>query len=406
MHLPFSKEWPLFHREASVGIQRQTGEYRISSTAGEQVRAYIPKPLPPEPPIDLTELYALLDRANQALGRLDGSTALLPDTNLFLYFYIRKEAVVSSQIEGTQSTLSELLLFEHGIGPAALVDDLNETSHYVAAIQHGLDRLKEGFPVSLRLLREIHGILLRGGRGSEKTPGEFRRSQNWIGGTRPGNALFVPPPPEALMECLDALEKYLYDNRLPLLVKLGLVHVQFETIHPFLDGNGRLGRLLLTLLLCESGVLQQPLLYLSLYLKTHRDQYYELLQKVRVEGVWEEWLQFFLEGIAFTADQAAETAAQLRQLFRDDRARVQKLGKASGTAMQVHAYLQANPVSAIRSISSGISKTLPAVAHALANLQQLGIVNEATGQRRNRVFVYQRCLDLVGAGTEPIPRLR
>jgi Fic family protein len=389
-----------------VGIQRQTGEYRISSTAGEQVRAYIPKPLPPEPPIDLTELYALLDRANQALGRLDGSTALLPDTNLFLYFYIRKEAVVSSQIEGTQSTLSELLLFEHGIGPAALVDDLNETSHYVAAIQHGLDRLKEGFPVSLRLLREIHGILLRGGRGSEKTPGEFRRSQNWIGGTRPGNALFVPPPPEALMECLDALEKYLYDNRLPLLVKLGLVHVQFETIHPFLDGNGRLGRLLLTLLLCESGVLQQPLLYLSLYLKTHRDQYYELLQKVRVEGVWEEWLQFFLEGIAFTADQAAETAAQLRQLFRDDRARVQKLGKASGTAMQVHAYLQANPVSAIRSISSGISKTLPAVAHALANLQQLGIVNEATGQRRNRVFVYQRCLDLVGAGTEPIPRLR
>jgi Fic family protein len=389
-----------------MGIQRQTGEYRISSTAGEQVRAYVPKPLPPDPPIDLTGLYPLLDRANQALGRLDGSTALLPDTNLFLYFYIRKEAVVSSQIEGTQSTLSELLLFEHGIGPAALVDDLNETSHYVAAIQHGLDRLKEGFPVSLRLLREIHGVLLRGGRGSEKTPGEFRRSQNWIGGTRPGNALFVPPPPEALMECLDAFEKYLYDNRLPLLVKLGLVHVQFETIHPFLDGNGRLGRLLLTLLLCENSVLQQPLLYLSLYLKMHRDRYYELLQKVRVEGVWEEWLEFFLEGIQFTADQAAETAAQLRQLFREDRERVQRLGKASGTAMQVHGYLQANPVSAIRNISSGISKTLPAVAQALTNLQQLGIVSEATGRRRNRIFVYQRCLDLIGAGTEPIPRLR
>ena len=389
-----------------MGIQRQTGEYRISSTAGEQVRAYVPKPLPPDPPIDLTGLYPLLDRANQALGRLDGSTALLPDTNLFLYFYIRKEAVVSSQIEGTQSTLSELLLFEHGIGPAALVDDLNETSHYVAAIQHGLDRLKEGFPVSLRLLREIHGVLLRGGRGSEKTPGEFRRSQNWIGGTRPGNALFVPPPPEALMECLDAFEKYLYDNRLPLLVKLGLVHVQFETIHPFLDGNGRLGRLLLTLLLCENSVLQQPLLYLSLYLKMHRDRYYELLQKVRVEGVWEEWLEFFLEGIQFTADQAAETAAQLRQLFREDRERVQRLGKASGTAMQVHGYLQANPDSAIRNISSGISKTLPAVAQALTNLQQLGIVSEATGRRRNRIFVYQRCLDLIGAGTEPIPRLR
>jgi Fic family protein len=290
-------------------IQCQTGEYRISSTAGEQVRAYIPKPLPPDPPIDLTELYPLLDRANHALGRLDGSTALLPDTHLFLYFYIRKEAVISSQIEGTQSTLSELLLFEHGIGPAALVDDLKETSHYVAAMQHGLNRLKEGFPISLRLLREIHGVLLRGGRGAEETPGEFRRSQNWIGGTRPGNALFVPPPPETLMDCLDAFEKYLYDNRLPLLVKLGLIHVQFETIHPFLDGNGRLGRLLLTLLLCESRVLQEPLLYLSLYLKTHRFRYYELLQKVRVAGVWEEWLEFFLEGIAFTADQAAETAA-------------------------------------------------------------------------------------------------
>lgn len=389
-----------------MSIQRQTGEYRITSTTEEQVRAYIPKPLPPDPPIDLVGLYPLLDRANHALGRLDGSTALLPDTHIFLYFYIRKEAVVSSQIEGTQSTLSELLLFEHGIGPAALVDDLKETSHYVAAIQHGLNRLKEGFPVSLRLLSEIHGVLLQGGRGSERTPGEFRRSQNWIGGTRPGNALFVPPPPETLMECLDSFEKYLYDDRLPLLVKLGLVHVQFETIHPFLDGNGRLGRLLLTLLLCESGVLREPLLYLSLYLKTHRNRYYELLQKVRTEGVWEEWLEFFLEGIAFTAGQAAETAAKLRQLFREDRVRVQQLGKASGTAIQVHGYLQANPISAIRNIASGTSKTVAAVAQALLNLQQLGIVNEATGRRRNRIFVYQRCLDLIGEGTEPIPGMR
>jgi Fic family protein len=389
-----------------MGIQRQTGEYRISSTAGEQVRAYVPKPLPPDPPLDLAGLYPLLDRANQALGRLDGSTALLPDTHVFLYFYIRKEAVISSQIEGTQSTLSELLLFERGIGSAALVDDLKETSHYVAAIQYGLDRLKEGFPVSLRLLREIHGVLLQGGRGSERTPGEFRHSQNWIGGTRPGNALFVPPPPEAVMECLDSFEKYLYDDRLPLLVKLGLAHVQFETIHPFLDGNGRLGRLLLTLLLCESGVLHEPLLYLSLYLKTHRDRYYELLQMVRTEGVWEEWLEFFLEGIIFTAGQAAETAAKLRQLFRDDSLRVQTLGKASGTAMQVHIYLQANPVCAIRNIASGTSKTLAAVAQALANLQKLGIVNETTGRRRNRVFIYQRCLDLIGAGTEPLPRMR
>jgi Fic family protein len=387
-------------------IQRQTGEYKVESTTGEEVRAYIPKPLPPDPSLDLTGLYPLLDRANQALGRLDGLTALLPDTHIFLYFYIRKEAVISSQIEGTQSTLSELLLFENGIGPAALGDVLKETSHYIAAIQHGLARLKEGFPVSLRLLCEIHGVLLQGGRGSERTPGEFRRSQNWLGGTRPGNALFVPPPPEALMECLDSFEKYLYDDRLPLLVKLGLVHVQFETIHPFLDGNGRLGRLLLTLLLCESKVLREPLLYLSLYLKTHRDRYYELLQKVRMEGVWEEWLEFFLDGIAYTAEQASETTAKLRQLFREDRVRVQELGKASGTAMQVHAHLQANPVSSIRNIASEISKTVAPVAQALQNLQRLGIVNEVTGRRRNRIFVYQRCLDLIGAGTEPLPRMR
>ncbi|MGD0547887.1 MAG: Fic family protein [Terracidiphilus sp.] len=386
-------------------IRRQTGEYRISSTVGEQVKAYIPKPLPPDPPLDLSALYPLLDRANQTLGRLDGSTALLPDAHLFLYFYIRKEAVISSQIEGTQSTLSELLLFEHGIGPAALMDDLSETSNYVAAMEHGLTRLKEGFPISLRLLCEIHGVLLRRGRGAERTPGEFRRTQNWIGGTRPGNALFVPPPPDVLMECLDPFEKFLYDDRLPLLVKLGLAHVQFETIHPFLDGNGRLGRLLLTLLLCENGVLREPLLYLSLYLKTHRNRYYELLQKVRLEGVWEEWLEFFLEGIVFTAEQAAETAVKLRQLFREDMARLQGLGKASGTAVQVLGYLQANPVCSIRNISSGISKTVAATTLAIANLQQLGIVTEATGRRRNRIFIYQRCLNLIGAGTEPIPAM-
>jgi len=387
-------------------IQRQTGKYSVSSTAGEEVSAYIPKPLPPDPPLDLAGLYPLLDWANQALGRLDGSTALLPDAHLFLYFYIRKEAVISSQIEGTQSTLSELLLFEHGIGPAALMDDSSETFNYVAAMEHGLKRLKEEFPVSLRLLCEIHSVLLRKGRGAQRTPGEFRRSQNWIGGTRPGNALFVPPPPEALMECLDAFEKFLHDDRLPLLVKLGLVHVQFETIHPFLDGNGRLGRLLLTLLLCESGVLHEPLLYLSLYLKSNRDRYYELLQKVRLEGAWEEWLEFFLQGVIYTAEEASKMAAKMRQLFREDGARIQGLGKSSGTAMQVHSYLQAKPMSNIRDIASGTSKTLPAVAQALANLQKLGIVTETTGRHRNRVFVYQRCLDLIGSGTEPIPGMR
>ena len=384
-------------------IHRQTGEYRTSATVGEKVRAYIPRPLPPEPPVDLSSLYPLLDKANQALGRLDGSIAVLPDASLFLYFYVRKEAVVSSQIEGTQSTLSQLLLFERGLGSSTDIDDLKETSNYVAAMEYGLKRLKDDFPISLRLLREIHGVLLRGGRGAEKTPGEFRRSQNWIGGSRPGNAIFVPPPPEALMECLDPLEKYLYDDRLPLLVKLGLVHVQFETIHPFLDGNGRLGRLLLTLLLCESGVLREPMLYLSLYLKINRDRYYELLQKVRVKGAWEEWLEFFLEGISQTANQACETAVGLLKLFREDSQKTHSLGKAAGTATQVHLYLQANPISAIGTIASAISKSIPAVMTALENLQKLGIVHEGTGRRRNRVFFYQDCLDLIGTGTEPLP---
>jgi Fic family protein len=383
-------------------LRRTTGEYRTTSTAGEAVHAFVPKPLPPEPPIDLSQLHQQLDRANQALGRLDGSIAILPDSRVFLYFYVRKEAVVSSQIEGTQSTLSDLLLFERGLEAGTSIDDLRETSNYVAAMEYGLGRLKEGFPVSLRLLREIHQVLLKAGRGAERTPGEFRRSQNWIGGTRPGNALFVPPPPELLMECLDPFEKFLHDGGPPLLVKLGLAHVQFETIHPFLDGNGRLGRLLLTLLLCESGVLREPMLYLSLYLKTNRDRYYELLQKVRTDGAWEEWLQFFLEGIAQTANQACETATNLLRIFREDSARIRALGKASGTATQVHLYMQANPITSIRAIASGIEKALPAVSLALRKLQELGIVTEVTGKKRGRVFAYRGCIDLIGAGTEPI----
>ena len=386
-----------------MAIHRKTGEYQLSTNTGEAVRAYVPTPLPPQPPVELAGLYTLLDRANQALGRLDGSIAVLPDPSLFLYFYIRKEAVVSSQIEGTQSTLSELLLFERGLGDTTSIDDLKETSNYAAAMEFGIKRLQEGFPLSLRLIREIHAVLLRGGRGAEKTPGEFRTSQNWIGGTRPGNALFVPPPPNLLMECLGPLENYLYDDQLPLLVKLGLVHVQFETIHPFLDGNGRLGRLLLTLLLCDSKVLREPMLYLSLYLKTNRSRYYELLQKVRVEGVWEEWLEFFLEGIAQTANQACETAASLLKLFRDDSQRIRSLGNAAGTATQVHLYLQANPITTIASVATGISRSIPTATSMLLKLQELGIVTENTGGKRNRIFYYQKCLDILGSGTEPLP---
>jgi Fic family protein len=386
-----------------MAIQRQTGKFLVSTSVGESVRAYVPFPLPPEPPVDLSGLHSLLDRANQALGRLDGSIAVLPNPSLFLYVYVRKEAVVSSQIEGTQSTLSELLLFERGVESGKGIDDLTETSNYVAAMDHGLRRLREGFPVSLRLLREIHAVLLRGGRGAAQTPGDFRRTQNWIGGTRPGNALFVPPPPELLMECLDPLEKFLYDDKLPILVILGLVHVQFETIHPFLDGNGRLGRLLLTLLLCASGVLREPMLYLSLYLKTNRARYYELLQEVRSEGAWERWLAFFLEGVIQTANQACETAAGLLQIIREDSLKIHTIGKAAGTATQVHLALQENPISNIRSLAEQTSRTIPAVTAALENLKALGIVTENTGRKRNQIFFYKRFLDLIGTGTEPLP---
>jgi Fic family protein len=321
-----------------------------------------------------------------------------------LYSYVRKEAVLSSQIEGTQSSLSELLLFENEAAPGVPIDDVEEVSNYVAAMQHGLRRLRNGFPLSLRLIREMHGILLRGGRGSNKTPGEFRRSQNWIGGTRPGNALFVPPPPGRLMECLDPFEKFLHDKSesLPLLVRLGLIHVQFESIHPFLDGNGRLGRLLITLLLCEKKALREPLLYLSLFFKTHREHYYELLQRVRTEGAWEEWLAFFLEGIETTAGEVAKAVRRSLALFGTDRKRIGALGRASSSALRVQEYMQKRPIANIGAMSKALGLSVPTVTAALQHLSQLGIAEEMTGGRRNRIFSYSKYLAMVAAGTEPI----
>ena len=385
-------------------IHRQTGDYAQSSTTGETVRAFVPLPLPPVPPLELGAFLPLLDRANQALGRLDGLSTLLPDTELFLYLYVRKEAVLSSQIEGTQSSLSDLLLFENAGAPGVPMDDVREVSNYVAAMQHGLERLRDGFPLSLRLIREIHGILLRGGRGATRTPGEFRRSQNWIGGTRPGNATFVPPPPERLMECLDSFEKFLHDEdqKLPLLVQLGLIHVQFETIHPFLDGNGRLGRLLITLLLCARGALREPLLYLSLYFKTHRVRYYELLQRVRTDGVWEEWLEFFLEGAEATAKQAADTAVELIRLFDTDRKRIQVLGRSALSALRVHEFMQKKPLINIGVAARALNLSIPTVSAALQRLEELAIAKETTGKERDRIFAYTRYLEIVSAGTEPI----
>src|ERR1700722_6338742 len=378
--------------------------YVTTSVTGKTLKAYTPVPLPPNPPVNLGRLHGRIERADLAVGRLDGLSSLIPDTNLLLYSYVRKEAVLSSQIEGTQSSLSELLLFENSAAPGVPVDDVEEVSNYVAAMQHGLRRLRNGFPLSLRLIREMHAILLRGGRGSNKTPGEFRRSQNWIGGTRPGNALFVPPPPNRLMECLDPFEKFLHDESesLPLLVKLGLIHVQFESIHPFLDGNGRLGRLLITLLLCEKKALREPLLYLSLFFKTHREHYYDLLQRVRVEGAWEDWLAFFLEGIETTAGEVSKAVRRSLALFAADRKKIATLGRASSSAQRVHEYMQKRPIANITAMSKTLDLSVPTVTAALQHLKQLGIAKEMTGGRRNRLFSYSKYLAMVAAGTEPI----
>jgi len=379
------------------------GRHKTVSIIGENVEAFIPSPLPPRPPIEWTsELREKFDRAHLALGRLDSVSKLLPDTTLFLYMYVRKEAVLSSMIEGTQSSLSDLLLFEMDEVPGVPVDDVQEVSNYVAALYHGLGLLRKGLPLSLRLIEEVHGVLLRKGRGSRHTPGEFRRSQNWIGGTRPGNAAFVPPPVEDLAECLGALELFLHDklSPTPVLLKAALSHVQFETIHPFLDGNGRLGRLLITLLLCEHSVLREPMLYLSLYFKTHRQYYYELLNRVRTTGDWEAWLDFFAEAVVVTATQASETAQQLLDLSNKDRGEIGDLGRPAASALQVHRVLMEHPVATSGWIVEKTDLTPATVNKALDHLVKTGIVRELTGGKRNRLFSYARYIEILNEGTE------
>ena len=383
------------------------GHYVTISTVGEEARAFVPAPLPPRPPIEWTpELRDAFDQALLALGRLDSVTTLLPDTALFLYMYVRKEAVLSSMIEGTQSSLSDLLLFELEEQPGVPVDDVREVSNYVGALEYGLERLRGGFPLSLRLFREIHGVLLARGRGSVQTPGEFRRSQNWIGGTRPGNAAFVPPPAHEVLDCMSSLERFLHDQPrpTPTLLKAALAHVQFETIHPFLDGNGRLGRLLITLLLCDRHVLKEPMLYLSLYFKTHRQHYYELLDRVRRTGDWEAWLQFFAEAVTVTATQAVETAQQLHELSQRHREQIHGLGRASASALRVHRALMQRPIVSVAWLAKETGIVFATANRALTHLQELGIVTELTGRRRDRLFSYTGYIDALARGTEPPPR--
>jgi Fic family protein len=382
-------------------MKRKTGTYITKKVAGEPYKAYVPPPLPPKPAINLEKLYSLHEKAMLSLSELKHMTKTIPNPALFMLMYVRKEALLSSQIEGTQSSFSDLILFENEQKPNVSLDDVEEVSNYVKAIKYGLQRLDDDFPLSLRLLKEIHAILLSGSRGSNQQPGEFRRTQNWIGGTRPGNALFVPPPVESLADCLSNLEIFLHDDTLPLLINTGLAHIQFETIHPFLDGNGRLGRLLITLLLCKSGMLDEPILYLSLYLKQNRHTYYELLQEVRTHGTWETWLEFFLEGVYTSSQQAIQTTAEINQLFTSDLEKIASLGRARFTCEKILDYLKQLPQVSVALTAENLDMTAPTARNALNHMVELNIIEETSGNQRDKIYVYRKYLNLLEEGAEP-----
>ncbi len=382
-------------------LRNATGHYQSSIAGGETVRAFVPDPLPPKPPLQLSGTrQRLLEKATVALGRLDGTAQQLPDSRLFLYAYVRREAVLSSQIEGTQSSLSDLMLYELDEVPGVPLDDVQEVSNYIAALEFGVDQLRRDFPLSNRLFRNMHHYLMARGRGHDKAPGEFRRTQNWIGGTRPGNAHFVPPPPQEVHGAMSALEAFLHsDDDLPCLLRAALAHVQFETIHPFLDGNGRLGRLLIVLLLQHGGVLQQPLLYLSLYFKQHRSVYYDLLDRVRTHGDWEAWVDFFLEGVHSTASNAEQTAQRLLELFRDDLLRVQPLGRQ---AARLFDHLQQRPIVTMKKYAVEAKTSFPTASSAINALAKLGLLREMTGKVRDRVYAYQAYVDILSEDGAPL----
>jgi len=379
------------------------GRYLKVATPGEAFKAFVPAPLPPRPAIHWTPaLRGRFDAALVTLGRLDAVTDLLPNAGLLLYSFVRKEAVLSLMIEGTQSSLADLMLFELDEQPGVPVEDVREVSRYVAALEHGLGRLRGGFPLSLRLLREVHKVLLGRGRGAKLTPGEFRRSQVWIGGTRPGNAVFVPPPANEMDECLKHFERFLHDQPEPTppLIKAALAHVQFETIHPFLDGNGRVGRLLIALQLAADGLMREPLLYLSLYFMEHRQTYYELLNVVRLSGDWETWMEFFADAVVASATQAATSAKRLLELAAADGRRIEALGRAAASALAIHRVLQRQPIATAASLAAATGLTPATVNRSLAHLERLGVVAELTRKQRGRVFSYPRYADILNEGME------
>jgi Fic family protein len=392
--------------------KRATGRYERTTVGGEEVAAFVPYALPPaDPPIVVDAALAeRLRAAEQALVRLELAGEMVPSLDWFIYAFVRKEAVLSSQIEGTQATLVDLLTFEAQAGAersneqsAAPNADVEEVCNYLDALAYARSQLADprGLPLSMRLLNETHQRLMRGVRGADKLPGEVRRSQNWIGGSRPGKAVYVPPPPNALGPLLDAFEKYLHaDDALPPIVRAGLLHVQFETIHPYLDGNGRIGRLLVTLLLEHSGQLTKPLLYLSLFLKRHREEYYRRLNAVRVDGDWEGWLDFFLDGVATIADEAVASARELFALVAVDRSRVLAHEGMSVVALRLFEILPRHPVVTVASVMKLVDTTKPTAGRAVELLVAADVLVETTGKKRDRWFVYRGYLDRLRVGTE------
>jgi Fic family protein len=383
---------------------RATGQNVVRHVGGEDVATFIPSALPPrDPPLQIdSKRTALLARAEQALARLEVAGEMVPSLDWFIYAFVRKEAVVSSQIEGTQATLVDLFEYEAEDGEQP-IDDVREVCNYLDALKYARGQLAspKGLPLSMRLLHEAHRRLMRGVRGQNKQPGEVRRSQNWIGGTRPGNAAFVPPPPEEVSGLLGDLEKYLHaDDQLPPLVRIGLAHVQFETIHPYLDGNGRIGRLLITLMLEHSKLLKAPLLYLSLFFKRHRGEYYRLLGEVRKNGDWEAWIDFFLEAVATIADEAVAAARDVFGLVNADRQRVLAASGASVIAIRLLDQLPVHPIVTIPRIVKLLETTKPTAGKAVQLLESIGVLRETSGKRRDRTFAYKRYLDKLRVGTE------
>jgi Fic family protein len=378
------------------------GSYIVKKISGESYKCYIPPLLPIKPEIDLSYLSCLIEKSIHSISELNNLAKIVPNTELFLYMYVRKEALLSSQIEGTQSSFSDLLLFEQKQKINISKDDVEEVSNYIKALKHGIKRMNDGFPLSLRLIKEIHAILLSGTRGADKIPGEFRKSQNWIGGTRPGNAFFVPPSIEYLNDSLSNFEQFLHNNKTSILVKAAISHAQFETIHPFLDGNGRIGRLLITLLLIQHKILDSPILYLSLYLKENRSLYYDLLQETRLKGNWETWIEFFINGILYTSKQEIKTINEINNLFIQDQKQIDTLGRQRFSCTNTLHCLKRMPQISVDRLATELDISQPTARTALTHLLKLNIVEEITGKQRDKIYVYRKYLDILEQGSQPL----